>query len=304
MGLVSGSMDRRTLLKAAAAGAALGTGGLLSACGGEDSPIPPGEATLIVAQASYEALVGEDRYLTFGVLDAATQQDLGSAEGLQIYLRDVPTSPEQTPAILDGPLDPAYSPAEEAGLGVFYVQLDLPEAGNREIVAVQGARWGPGVIQVVEPEDSVSPVPGDQAPSAPTATVDDDLGYFSVCTQQPPCGMHELSLDEALSTGRPVALLFATPAFCQSVVCGPSVATVDGIRQQGDWGETIFLHSEIYAEQPEDLASATLTEAVETYQLPSEPYFFAIDAEGTIQGRLDGPIVPPIVEELLREITG
>ena len=82
----------------------------MSACGGEDSPIPPGEATLIVAQASYEALVGEDRYLTFGVLDAATQQDLGSAEGLQIYLRDVPTSPEQTPAILDGPLDPDYAP--------------------------------------------------------------------------------------------------------------------------------------------------------------------------------------------------
>lgn len=298
-------MDRRTLLKAAtAAGAALGTGGALAACGGAaGSPIPAGDPTLVVAQASYEALQGEGRVLTFGVLDAATQADIGPAEELQVYLRDIPATPEETPAILAGPLEPRYAPAEATGVGVFFVETDLPDTGTREIVAVQGDRWGGAAIQVVAPEDSPAPVPGEQAPPAPTPTTADDLGYFSLCTQDPPCGMHETSLDEALTTGRPVALLFATPAFCQTVVCGPSVATVEGIRTGGDWGDTIFVHSEIFAEEPVDLATAAYVEAVEVWNLPSEPYFFAIDAEGVIQGRADGPIIPAVIEDLLGTIS-
>lgn len=298
-------MDRRTLLKAAtAAGAALGTGGVLAACGsGAASPIPAGEPALIVAQASYEALQGEGRVLTFGVLDAATQADIGPAEDLRVYLRDIPASPDQTPEILAGPLSPQYAPAEATGVGVFYVETDLPETGTREIVAVQDGRWGGAAIQVVAPADSPAPVPGEEAPAAATPTTADDLGYFALCTQNPPCGMHEMSLDEALTSGRPVALLFATPAFCQTVVCGPSVATVERIRTGGDWGDTIFLHSEIFADEPVDLATATYVEAVEVWNLPSEPYFFTIDAEGVIQGRTDGPIIPAVIEDLLGTIS-
>ena len=140
----------------------------------------------------------------------------------------------------------------------------------------------------------MSPVPGEQAPSAPTATVDDDLGLTSASAPS------SRAVRDARAQPRrgpqhraPRRAAVATPAFCQSVVCGPSVATVDGIRQQGDWGDTIFLHSEIYAEQPEDLANATLTEAVDDLPAPQRALLLRHRRRGHDPGPPRRPDRPP-----------
>lgn len=325
-------MDRRTFLRrvgVAAAGAT--TSSALVACGGEPdveegaagpigatgdgratgaaggggaTGIPDTPPTLSVLQSSFEVLTGAARWITFGVRDI-DNEELADAD-VQVYLRSAePPSTEGTAEreVLAGPLDAQYSPIEGTGIGVYWVQADIEDPGFVEIVAVAGEDHGAATVQARAPEESDVPAPGDPAVAAPTPTEEDDLGYFAVCTQDPPCGMHEMSLDEALATGRPVVLLFATPQFCQTVVCGPAVATVDAVRQDGDWGETIFVHSEIYAEDPSgNLQTATLVEAVEQWALPSEPWFFAIDAEGTVVDRLDGPMVPDIVRTMLEDL--
>lgn len=317
-------MDRRQLLHSASL--TLGAALLASACtsddgdaagtvsGADGSATPPpadAEQTLVVQAASLEYLIGADRWMAFGVTDVQNSPLPEGAE-VEVFLRRIATTPDQVGEVMAGPLPARFSPATETGQGVYYLQIDLDEAGIVEIVAVSGEDVGVSAVQIVDPEDSqvTNPadnnpvVPGAMAISAPTPTVDDDRGVFDICTQDPQCGMHEMSLDEALASGRPVAVMFATPQFCQTAVCGPSVATLDSLRDGGDWGDTVFVHSEIFAEDPTgtDVGGAALVDAVQAWGLPTEPWFFTVGGDGVIVGRVDGPMPEPILQALLEDL--
>ena len=57
--------------------------------------------------------------------------------------------------------------------------------------------------------------------------------------------MYQTSVEEALAQGQPFLVVFATPAFCQSRICGPVVETVASLIP--DYGEDIaFIHIEPY----------------------------------------------------------
>lgn len=300
-------MHRRTFLRATGA---LAAAGVLPACGGDAGGDAAGAVpvdttqpeSLFVLQASFEYLTGAGRYLAFGVLDLENTP-LEDAD-VDVYLRTLPATPDTEPQVLAGPLEATYSPPAASGQGVYYVQADLEDPGVVEILAVAGQDYGTAAIQVRAPDDSALPVPGEEAISAPTATVQDDLGQFALCTQEPPCGMHDISLDEALAAGRPTVLMFATPQFCQTAVCGPAVATLDEVRQSGDFGDVAFVHCEIFQERPEgtDLAGVPFTQAVQAWGLPTEPWLFTIDGDGRIFDRIDGPMPTPIVRDLVQRL--
>ena len=295
-------MHRRQLLTGI--GAAAGLTVLGTACGsGDGVPAVEAEHSLFVQAASLEFLSGPDRWLAFGIRDLENTP-LDDAD-VQVYLRTIATAPDQTAEVVAGPLAASFAPATETGQGIYYLQTTIEEPGLYDVVATVGDDHGVASIQVVDPSNSRVAVPGEAAISARTATTEDDLGVFAVCTQDPPCGMHEMSLDEALETGRPVAMMFATPEFCQTAVCGPSVSTLDAIRGDGDWGDTIFVHSEIFAEAPVGAEAPTtpLVPAVEAWGLPSEPWFFTIGGDGVIAGRLDGPMPEPILRSMLEGLT-
>jgi hypothetical protein len=283
-----------------------------SAAAGGIPDLPPiEEQTLAVQAASLELLTGASRYLAFGI----TQLDrtpLAEDREVEVYLRRVAGDPAAQGEVVAGPLPATFSPPADTGQGVYYVQADLEEAGLFEVVALSEGEAGSAAIQVVDPADSrvVDPatgdpvIPGAAAISAPTPTVADDRGVFAICTQDPPCGMHEVSLDEALAGGTPVVVMFATPQFCQTAVCGPSVATLDAVRGDGSWGDTVFVHSEIFAEEPTgaDVASTPLTDAVLAWGLPTEPWMFTVGADGVIVDRIDGPMPEPIVRALVEDL--
>lgn len=296
-------ITRRQLLSGAGA---LGAGLLVPACGGESGGLPAvdAEQTLFVQTASLEILAGADRWLAFGIRDL-TNTPLDDA-AVEIYVRRIPTAEGETADVVVGPVEASFSPAVDTGQGVYFLQTSITDPGLYDVVAVAGEDHGVASIQVVDPINSRVAVPGSEAVSAATATTDDDLGVFSICTQDPQCGMHEMSLDDALASGRPVVMMFATPQFCQTAVCGPSVQTLEAIRTGGDWGDTIFIHSEIYAEEPAGggaAPSVPLVPAVDAWGLPSEPWMFTIDADGVIADRLDGPMPEPILRSMVEQLT-
>lgn len=57
--------------------------------------------------------------------------------------------------------------------------------------------------------------------AVPTPTIADARGTNPICTRQPQCPFHNVSLDAALKERRPLVVLFATPARCQTDTCGP-----------------------------------------------------------------------------------
>ena len=303
-------MDRRSFLtRSALLAAAVGVPGALAACGGGagDTPggatetggaaagaIPDGPAELSPAIATYELLTGEPQTLLFGLRDL-DNVEIADAE-VEVYLRD-----ETGEKILAGPLPTEYLTAPGTGLGLYRVELDLDEPGNPELVAVEGDRYGAANLNVATPENATAPVPGQKATAVATPVEGEDLGYSSICTQDPPCGMHEISLDEALKQQRPVMLIFATPEFCKTVVCGPAVETVDGVRTGGEWGETAWIHVEIYSKFEGN--APTLGDPVQAWKLPSEPWLFSIGADGKITDRLDGPMVTQDIESMASGLT-
>jgi hypothetical protein len=174
---------------------------------------------------------------------------------------------------------------EKAGLpkgrGVFVADAPLPTAGVWNAIALVGGKRLPFALQVnAQP---AAPAVGAAAPRAASPTKADPLGVKPICTRKPPCPLHAVSLSDVIGTGRPVAVLFATPALCQSQYCGPVLDEL--LKIKGPYEDRVtFVHVDIYKSN----TGAEQSPTVEAWGLPSEPWLFTIDGSGTIAGRLDG----------------
>jgi len=220
-----------------------------------------------------------------------------------------------------------YGAGLPAAFYVAYPTFDKPGNWGVEIRTQLSGQAEPSVSkQRLEVKDSSNiPIVGQPAVATKTLTVKDvpDTAQLSSGTQIDPA-MYQVSLDQALQNGKPTALLFATPAFCKTATCGPSLDVMQGLQKQ--YGDKVnFIHSEVYkfpfdqsvqlqqdatqkakqenrAPTPAEL-SAGLSGAMIAWKLDSEPWLFLIDAKGTVAGRYEGGITKeelgPALEKLI-----
>ena len=81
-----------------------------------------------------------------------------------------------------------------------------------------------------------------------------------------------------------MSLQFATPALCQTRVCGPVVDITEQVKSEfGD--EVEFIHSEVYVNN----TPPKLREPLVEFGLQTEPWLFLVDSDGTIERRIEGP---------------
>lgn len=149
---------------------------------------------------------------------------------------------------------------------VYSTQLTFPGEGEWLIAAIikeGGELRGEVLSKVVVGEFKRIPKPGQKAPVIHTPTKQDYA--------------------EALEK-EPIVLLFATPEFCQSRVCGPVVDVAEQAREEyGD--KAAFIHMEIYnGNDPEN----GVRPQVRVFHLPSEPYLFTIDRNGIVRDAVEG----------------
>ena len=142
------------------------------------------------------------------------------------------------------------------------------------------------------PPDVGEPAPRVHTPTA--ADVEGDL--HKIDTRIPPDQMHRDDLAEVLGK-EPVVLLFATPQFCQSRVCGPVVDEAEQVNQSAGKG-VAFIHMEIYKDND---PSRGARPQVKAFRLESEPWLFVIDRHGIIRTRIEGAWSIPELERALRE---
>jgi hypothetical protein len=273
------SLGRRSFLMAAGAMLAMaacgGTDGRRSgnrASGDRHEPVPPGEglSALLLASDLY-ASPDLQRF----VLALAEDGDYAAGPEATIsFARDGGTPGEAVGASL-------HTAGLPPGRGVYTVRAVFPKPGTwTGIVEAGGTR---ATVAFEVGSRPTAPVPGQAAPRAASPTVGDPMGVDPLCTRQPDCGLHEASLAALVGAGSPVALLFATPARCQSQYCGPVLdellTQVDAFRDR-----VAFAHVEIYRAE----TGVALVPTVEAWGLPSEPWLFGIDAAGVIVDRLDG----------------
>jgi hypothetical protein len=149
---------------------------------------------------------------------------------------------------------------------------------NGRLVAAQPAQMRVSHVRKV-------PGVGDRAPRVHTPTVESvggDIGKIE--TRVPPDSMHEVDLANALDKGRPVVLLFSSPALCESRVCGPVTDVTEEVKSEFD-KDVDFIHVEFYEDN--EVAKGP-REAARVWGLSAEPFVFTIDKNGIVAARIQG----------------
>src|SRR5438445_5281031 len=183
------------------------------------------------------------------------------------------------------------------GRGIYRVDAAFPTAGVWSAVVTTDGKRVRFAIQVKD--EAEAPVVGSQAPRAPSPTTRNTLGVNPICTREPPCNLHQVSLADAIGAGKPVAAMFATPALCQSQYCGPVLDEL--LALVPDYKDRItFVHIDIYTSL--ESQKRKLAPTVQAYGLPSEPWLFGIDGSGIIRSRLDGAIGKDEIKAVLDQL--
>lgn len=267
------AMNRREFLLA---GAGLT---LAAACGGGDGGNGTGaakvsepgakEKSLNVQLISYVHVVGIEERVILGLInDTATGP--------------VPIEGPVSVSIDGAPVDAEVHAANGTPVPYLLVRQRFDKIGPAIARVQYKGRSGEAGIDVKDPASLKMPVPGRPMVSTRSPTTADPLGVDPICTRNPPCPLHEVSLDAALAEKRPLAVLFSTPALCKSRFCGPVLDNL--LVHHEAFGDRVrFLHVEIYAGSD----GKTLSPTVRAYNLPGEPILFLAGADGVVRERLD-----------------
>lgn len=273
-------------------------------------------AELVVAPAAEVFYRGENRY-PFGVTD----RESGPVDDAQValYFSKVPEPktgarsksgnrgqiakaqeqaldqpavgpfPASIESLATKPEFASRTTAEDADAArvVYSTQLDLPSDGEWKMAAIlseDGELKGAPMPGVVVGQFHRVPRPGEKAPTIHTPTAQDVGGDLSkITTRAPPDTLNKVDYAEALGR-EPIVLLFATPRFCQSRVCGPVLDVAEQAKQEyGD--KAAFIHMEIYNDN--DPAKHPRPQ-VRRFHLPSEPFLFTIDRHGVVRDAIEG----------------
>lgn len=188
----------------------------------------------------------------------------------------------------------------DAATVVYATDIDFPASGEWRIAAL--IRNDGELTSALLPSAVVGgfkriPQVGQQAPLIHTPTPSDVGGDVSkITTRIPPDTQNNVDYADALGK-EPIVLLFATPQFCQSRVCGPVVDVAEQVKQlYGD--KVAFIHMEIYKDND---PSKDVRPQVEAFHLPTEPWLFAVGRDGRITAEIEGAFG---VEELTQVVKG
>jgi hypothetical protein len=290
-----------------------------------DFPSPKGKSLLqikhglgpgpVLAPTVSVVSPGRDRY-GFGLFDRARKQIAQAPVALYVersgsktvsgpfVARDLPLAVKPAFQSQTVAKDP------DAAKSLYVADLRVKQAGDYAVLGVaklDGRLVATDPIYLGVGTPSKVPRVGQKAPVITTPTVKSVGGDVSkIDTRTPPDSMHDVNFADVLGK-KPIILVFATPALCQSRVCGPVVDIAEEVKSEHK-NEAAFIHMEIYngntiaqgCLEGTRLVSQCLRPQVLAYHLPSEPWAFAIDRHGKIVDRLEGAFSKSELENALK----
>lgn len=194
--------------------------------------------------------------------------------------------------------------------GVYVTEFSFDAAGPWG-AAISGTLsngdpFGPLPYRFDVRERTLEPMVGDPAPPSDNLTLQDVSDIRELTTDlQPIPDLYRYTVAEALQTGRPLVIVFATPAFCESRVCGPVMEAIVHPLYQRYREQAIFIHIEPYQlkELREGVARIPV-QAVKDWNLPSEPWTFVVNRNGRVAAKFEGIVSLEEVEAALKAVLG
>ena len=274
---------------------------------GSLSPSGP-TAEILPILVSSEIIKGPNRFL-FSLTDR--QNKLIAAPDVAVRLRfyDVDTAADTVVFETDS----RFLWAIEGRQGLYVADVTFPDAGRwgTEFVATLPG----GAVKTVRADYDVAesgstPAIGEEVPPVDTPTLADVGGDVAQISSdpEPEERLYETSISDALEAGEPFVVVFSTPAFCETRLCGPTLDTVKSVAS--DFPDVTFINVEPYKMaleggrlQPELDAQGQLqpAEATTSWGLLSEPYTFVVAGDGTVSAKFEGVLA---ADELRSAVDG
>ena len=268
---------------------------VLAACGSTAPTTPPASpsssastgAAVLPQIISTELGVGHNRIL-FSFLDSTGTKPIAAPDRTARVSFQGPNGEKASAP------DATFVWAIENVSGVYVTSADFPSAGAWTASFTTAAPGSPAttVDFAFDVQAKVAVVsPGDKAPSVATPTLKDVGGNLAAIStdDKPDKAFYESSVADALAAHEPFVLIFATPKFCASKTCGPTLDKIKTVAAAHP-GLT-FINVEPYrltfangSLQPVLDAGNNLqtVPASDAYHLRSEPYVFVVDKNGAV----------------------
>jgi hypothetical protein len=185
--------------------------------------------------------------------------------------------------------------------GLYVSQVSFARAGmwGIEIAAhdlVDGSH-DVGRTSLTVLETSHTPPIGSPAPRSRNLIATDvkDLRHIDTSLRPDP-RLHRVRIAGAIALGKPQLIVFATPQFCTSRMCGPVVDVVRTLLPT--YGKRVaFTHQEIW----QDFAEKKMFPTVAEWRLITEPWIFVVDGRGIVRAKFEGLVTARELEAALEQ---
>lgn len=293
------------LLAALAIAPLLLAGAIASACGGEGGEEFPevvllGDGDVFPSINNSSLAVGANR-VSMSIIDAQDEPVLGADVRLRFFdlTGEEPIETESVPARWVrselGYVDEQSAGAREVTgeSGVYIAEATFSHAGAWGVkvrVATASETYDEAPFRFNVLERSSEPSVGDDAPRTVQETLARAASIEDIDSSSPPRpAMHDTTIADAVTSGRPAVIAFATPAYCRSRICAPVMDTVMDPLAAEFSGRAAFIHVEPFVLA--DLRAGFVQNpvpATREWRIESEPWIFVAGADGRIAAKFEG----------------
>jgi len=185
--------------------------------------------------------------------------------------------------------------------GIYVTQLGFAHAGDWGVelqVSQTNDALEPVRFAVTVKDSSPTPAVGSAAPRSRNIIARDVKNLREIDTSpKPDARLHQVRIADAIAQRKPQLIVFATPQFCTSRMCGPVVDIVRTLLPA--FGKRVaFTHQEIWR----DFGEKKMFSTVEEWRLDTEPWVFVVDGGGIIRARFEGLVTAHELESSLQQL--
>ncbi len=257
-----------------------------AACGADDAQegaaiLVDGGATIVVANSPGTLTTNGPQRVLVALLGEGPNSFLGGAD--QPAIVEISSVEGSTSSEVMG----EWLSTSGVALGLYVATYTFDEPGLWSIGIKSNEDVSAALIEVGS--ESTVPEVGEPAPPSltPTAESLDEIATIST-DPDPELRFYSLSVADAVTNGRPTVVVFATPAFCRTAICGPTVELAKEVA--ADHLDVDFVHVEPFAIEAARAGTLNPIEAMFDWNLATEPWVFVIDADGLIAASFEGII--------------
>lgn len=238
---------------------------------------------------SSERVVGDNRFV-LALLDTNNELILDARVRLRFFKAENPQptlkiETEAAPITIDKFFVETHADGtvhrHEAGqTGAYVARLRFDSAGPWQVEVepiLYGSPLRPVRTGFEVSQEGIGLEVGDPAPRSQQPTTGDVDDVSEIDSSFPPrTEMHTMTIAEAVDSGRPTVVAFATPAFCVSRVCGPVTEEVMDPLFEKYQGRVNFIHVEPYKlKEARAGIGLFLSDTMQEWGLRTEPWIFA-----------------------------